>query len=191
MNRSKSKTIRDVIESEDKKYFESGNMLTQMFRKILWQLGIGPAIADKLMNDYLDNPYNGIGKREKDRYNHRGNLIKELGEDKMTWNVFLKALKFLGAIEFEFIIRLRRRKKSTGELITTEHIIHATNAIDDGSSLESMKNARIISGFQSENNGEPPVVLQEPEHDETDKVYAVLTAKGHELVGTTNTITED
>lgn len=150
----------DVVEAEDKLIDHSENLLTFLFRKILTELSIGPKVFAILINDYLDNPHNGIGDKPKDRYNHRGNLIKELGANSITFNVFMKALKVIGAIDVEFVVRLRRRNKRTGELITTEHSIYVPNLPEDPSKDEDLSKAKIVEGLQSKLD-RPPAVIQE------------------------------
>jgi hypothetical protein len=41
--------------------------------------------------------------------------MKELAKDTMTWLVFLKALRFLQAVEVEFIVRIRWKTKRVTE----------------------------------------------------------------------------
>lgn len=82
-------------------------ILAALFRRILSQIGMNGMRWSALMNDYLRDPQNGIPDNSRDQTSSRGNLMKELAKDTMTWLVFLKALRFLQAIEVEFIVRIR------------------------------------------------------------------------------------
>lgn len=162
MKRGASPTAQDVVEAEDKLINEAKNPLAWLLRKILFDLNIGPKIFPNLVNDYLDNPHNGIGDRVKDRYNHRGNLMKELGSDSISFNVFTKALKVIGAIDVEFVVRIKRRNRRTGQLVVTEHVLPMNMQPEDPTKFEDLSNAKIIEGLSSDLGREPKIV-QEPD----------------------------
>lgn len=180
-----TQTVMDVVEAEDKLIDKSENLLTFLFRKILLELSIGPKVFTVLINDYLDNPHNGIGNKPKDRYNHRGNLIKELGGNSMTFNLFMKALKVFGAIDVEFVVRLRRRNKRTGEFVTTEHSIYVPNLPEDPAKNEDLSKAKIVEGLQTKLD-RPPLVLQESkvEVEPPKSLVSSLIRKAKDIIGT-------
>lgn len=96
----------DMLERRDKGLRDSRGVLTHLFRQILFQMNITPFAWDKKMKDYLHNPSNRIPQNSKDKSSARGNLNKELRRDKMSWNVFMKALRFLGPIKIHFEVHL-------------------------------------------------------------------------------------
>lgn len=169
-------TINDVVEAEDKLINEAKNPLTKLLRKIFYELNIGPKSLSVQMNDYLDNPHNGIGLTRKDRYNHRGNLMKELGGDNISFNVFMKGLKVIGVIDVEFVARLKRRNRRLGEIVVTEHSLYVNCQPEDPSKLEDLDNAKIIEGLSAE-LGREPAVIQESSNPVESLAEVIAKAK--------------
>ena len=155
-------TINDVVEAEDKLINEAKNPLTKLLRKIFYELNIGPKSLSVQMNDYLDNPHNGIGLTRKDRYNHRGNLMK--------------GLKVIGVIDVEFVARLKRRNRRLGEIVVTEHSLYVNCQPEDPSKLEDLDNAKIIEGLSAE-LGREPAVIQESSNPVESLAEVIAKAK--------------
>lgn len=97
----------------------SSSILSKLFKQIIYSIGIAsPNILDKnddsfivsnrwsqLMDDYLSDSRNSIPQNIRERSSARGNLQKELLNNKgMSWRVFCKALRFLGVVRFELTI---------------------------------------------------------------------------------------
>ena len=97
---------RDMLNEADKGISEAKNVLSRLWRQIVYDLGISPYRWGALMIRYLDDPTNKVPKNGKDRSSVRGNLNKELRRDKMTWKVFFKGLKFLSPLRIRFEVHL-------------------------------------------------------------------------------------
>lgn len=93
-------------------------VLAKLFRKIVDDLGIRAFIWAQLMDNYLNNPANGIAQNSKDRSTARGNLNKELYRERMSWKVFLKAIRFFGVLRADFTVKLYH-----SETHITEHTV--------------------------------------------------------------------
>lgn len=81
-------------------------VLAKLFRKLCVALDLGAFGWQQLMQQYLDNPANGVKNNPKDRATARGNLNKELIRETLSWKVFLKAIRFFGAVRADFTVRL-------------------------------------------------------------------------------------
>lgn len=90
-----SKNLKSVVQHHDKQVGESRNALTKLYRTILMELGIEHAVIDQYLIKYLDDPESGIKVTGKDRASVRGNILKQLGKDAITWKIFCKGLRLL------------------------------------------------------------------------------------------------
>lgn len=70
--------------------------LAKLLRHILADLQITPVMFDRLLNQYLDDPRNGVKPGDRSgRSSTRGNRIKEITKDNLTWENLMKALVIL------------------------------------------------------------------------------------------------
>lgn len=103
--------ITEMLLAEDKWISKPSGVkgiLARLFRKILIDMNMKPSQFNALMNDYIlairsgaSNDPNEIGTQTS----MRGNLIKEFIRNRMTWPVFLKALRFLKLLRVRFIVQ--------------------------------------------------------------------------------------
>lgn len=135
--------IKDILADPVKKVNQSRNLLTQLYRQVLVDLNIGNKTFDNLVKRYLMDPNSGIADDPVARNNHRGNLMKELGNPDMTWRVFLKGLRVLGVSEFELVLNIKRRDT------ITKHIVFAKNNISYEEPKDDLSNAVVINTFES------------------------------------------
>lgn len=77
--------------------------LAALFLQAFYDTGAMAKWQD-LMFYYIHDYRNAIPRNRKDQASHRGNLQKELFKPDMTWGVFLKGMRFLGAEEFDIRI---------------------------------------------------------------------------------------
>ena len=141
--------IKYVLIDTERKVGESRNLLTRLWRTTLYDLNIGPKVFDGYVKRYLNDPNSGIGDSVKDKNNHRGNLMKELGSNEISWRVFDRALRVIEAEEFELVLRLKRKDRITGEYVYTEHTVLNRNNIQRQEQVEDLANAKIVKGFSS------------------------------------------
>lgn len=83
----------------------SAGALSVMFIKIVSAMGMHDNLWNRLMTQYLLDKRNNIPANRSDQASARGNLQKEMFNEKMSWKVFIKSLRFLNVTKFEFIIR--------------------------------------------------------------------------------------
>lgn len=148
MTTLKSPSIRQVLSEEDKALESSQNELTYLLRLMAYELGIGPKQFDTLINRYLNDPKNGIvdSTNPNARMNHKGNMIKEFGAPKITWPVFMKWLRVLGAEKVQFIVNIERNG------VKTQHQMFIKNEITKEE--EDLSRAVVLDEFP----GMPEVV---------------------------------
>jgi hypothetical protein len=110
--------FRKVLALPDKGISRTRDPLSRLFRKMLFDLGMDEFHANKRAREYLDDPSNRIPNNPSARSSARGNLFKELASDRMTFNVFIKGLKFLGPQAATFRIDVKWNASRT-----TTHLI--------------------------------------------------------------------
>nr|DAT15825.1 MAG TPA: hypothetical protein [Caudoviricetes sp.] len=147
-NTPNGQNIYSVLKDPSKLVALAQNELSRMFRTMLNDLEIGSKKFTNLTNKYLDNPHNGVKSDRTSRNNNRGNLMKELSNPNMSWNVFMKSIRFLGAYKFAFIMRITRKVGT--EDITTEHVLYAENFPRPEDEKEVLQHAKIIPNLSGE-----------------------------------------
>ena len=90
------------------------NVLSNLFRNMVWDLGVTPPRWRHLMDQYVSaevanyqrsRSTDAAGKNNKrDRTSIRGNLNKEFLRVRMTWKVFCKGMAFLRLRAFRVVI---------------------------------------------------------------------------------------
>lgn len=101
------------INSTDELNQINGNPLARLFAKIRHDLGITPPRVALLVEHYLNNPLNNVPKTGKERATERGNLMKQLKADDMTFKVFLKALSVLQPKHVRFTVEFTNQRNRT------------------------------------------------------------------------------
>jgi len=89
--------------------------LATLFRTLCREMNLGAFGWSQLMAQYLNNPANNIKNTPKDKATARGNLNKELFRDRLTWKVFMKAIRFFNPVRAEFTVRLKFKNGKTIE----------------------------------------------------------------------------
>jgi len=85
----------------------TSSILSALYHKILAELGIGMDRWGVLMERYLSDPKNCIPQNQRDKSSARGNLNKELLQDKMSWRKLCTGLRFLNVLSFEITLTLK------------------------------------------------------------------------------------
>ncbi|MDR3392312.1 MAG: hypothetical protein P4L77_11320 [Sulfuriferula sp.] len=103
-----NKKLSKMLQSEDKgvsKTHGQNGTLSRLFRSILKKRKVGPERFGALMADYLRNPRYGVADNRKEMTSARGNLGMALAQERMTWKVFCKGLRFLKIVKIDIAIR--------------------------------------------------------------------------------------
>lgn len=79
-------------------------ILARLFRTILYDEDVGPFKYVDLMDSFIRENQSGIPVNRVDLTSWRGNLTKELSNDRISWKVFCKALRFLRILRVDFKI---------------------------------------------------------------------------------------
>lgn len=83
----------------------SGSVLSKLFGKMVCDMGYENLSKwNTLMHKYLTDRRNAIPQNKKDLSSARGNLHKELMKGHMSWNVFVKGMRFLDLKGYEIIV---------------------------------------------------------------------------------------
>lgn len=90
-----SNSLKEIVADTDKQVGQSSNPLAKLYRTILLDKNITHNTIDHYLNQYLDDPIHGIPKNSKDRSSERGNLLKQLGKNSISWKIFTKGLQLL------------------------------------------------------------------------------------------------
>ena len=96
-------TELDKLLTQDTKGLnDADNSLAKIVRGLLVDMDISPIQMIQLLNAWLSKfRRNGEPLDGNERSNRRGNLIKEISRDSLTWNVFEKAIAVLDFDEWE------------------------------------------------------------------------------------------
>lgn len=95
-----------LLGQDDKGQQQSENTPARLLRGLMLDMNISPLTMNTLLNQWLnrlkrkDKPLDG-----NERSNKRGNLIKEISRDSITWNVFEKAIAVLDFDEWEITFK--------------------------------------------------------------------------------------
>lgn len=110
-------------------------LLARLYRQILLERGVTVEVAHRLMTAWVNDPKNRVPKTTRGASSERGNLIKELSRETMSWKVFVKGMKFLRVPRITFIVRCHNTEKTY-----TEHGIsvkfHDFNSLLDEETTE-------------------------------------------------------
>lgn len=106
-NSDPSSAMLEAVNNNFVKAPPAKGALAILFRTLCREMNLGAFGWSQLMHQYLHNPANGIKNTPKDKATARGNLNKELFRDRLTWKVFMKAIRFFNPIRAEFTVRLR------------------------------------------------------------------------------------
>ncbi len=96
--------------------------LAILFRSLWREIGAGAFGWSQLMMAYLNNPAHGVKSTPKARATARGNLNKELFRGKLSWNVFMKAIRFLNPVKATFTVTL---EFSAGKTVQSSVVVMA------------------------------------------------------------------
>ena len=145
MNRKRSE-MEIVLAAEDKgisKIRGVSGTLARLWRLILIQNNIKLNIMDAMLNLYVRNSANGIPNNKRDQISARGNLTKEIFKPILSWKVFCKALKFIGARKFELSVKIYYYDGKTSQHST---MVNISGPNSDGVNEQtSDNNERMVS----------------------------------------------
>lgn len=108
---SSGRRIPEVMrEQANRRMGGSGSVLSKMFGKMVCEMGYDDLSKwNTLMHKYLTDRRNAIPQNKKDLSLARGNLHKELMKGHMSWNVFVKGMRFLDLKGYEIVIYAHHR----------------------------------------------------------------------------------
>ena len=103
----------ELLNSPDKQVGESRDVPARLFREVLRDQNVNIGQWNKYMADYLRDPRNRIPQNSRDMSSARGNLAKELIRPRMTWNVFMKAIRFINPLKVSLRLTFAWRTRKT------------------------------------------------------------------------------
>ncbi len=107
-----SEDLNTILQSPSKEVQSARGVLAKVFRTICKDVGITPSVWHKLMQQFLNNPMNGIPPEDgKKRSSTRGNLNKAFSRSVMSWKTFITAISFLSPVHADFQLTLTWRNK--------------------------------------------------------------------------------
>lgn len=110
-NKAASKNLSHILSATNKRITEAKNPLARLYRQILSDLNVSSMAMNNMMAKYLADPRNRIPNDPKRRSSERGNLMKELSKNSITWKVFEKGIRLLGPEEMTFEVHLKWNAK--------------------------------------------------------------------------------
>lgn len=105
-----NKNLQDMLVDPDKKVNESTNILAKLFRTVLYDLNVDYGQLNRNIIAYLDKQQLSVKKSAKEQTREKGNLVKELSSNSLTWNNFVKGLQVINPVSAEIRLTLRWRR---------------------------------------------------------------------------------
>lgn len=96
----------DILTTSDKGMSSAKDVLSGLWRSILYSLGMNPLRWKVRMDKMMLNPRFLLAARGKSKPSLRGNLRKALLKDRMSWKQFERGLVFLGPTGAKFAVYL-------------------------------------------------------------------------------------
>lgn len=125
-----NKNLQEILEDPSKKVTQTTNAMARLFRLILKENNIGYGQLSSNINRYLERQQTAVARGKKAQSRERGNLVKELSNDSLTFNNFIKGLHVLNPVSVELAVTIRWRRGAI-----TRHAVEMN--ISNGSELEN------------------------------------------------------
>src|SRR5699024_8483024 len=104
------KELQNIMSSPDKRLGETNNALARLFRTILKDHQVGYDQFSKSITNYLNREQMNAPRSKKDQSREKGNLVKELSGNSLTFKNFIKGLRVLNPVSAELTITLKWRR---------------------------------------------------------------------------------
>lgn len=101
-----SDELRRLASKSDKGYSEAKGTLTMLHRKILYDLGISLGQIKDDLEKWISNPSSGVPQTPRARTQARGNYIKKIIADSMSWRSFTDLVSMLRPLQARIKIEL-------------------------------------------------------------------------------------
>lgn len=152
----KNPSIKQVLKDPNKMMGESQNLLSRLLRQLAYELQIGPRSFANLMSRYLADPKMGVANSDNPnaRINHKGNMVKEFGSPKISWQVFEKWLRVLRVKRARLILQIERE----GGTVTQHEILFHNDLTEDN----DLSKAKVLSEFPENANDLLPTDVEMP-----------------------------
>ena len=98
------------MSSPDKRLGETNNALARLFRTILKDHQVGYDQFSKSITNYLNREQMNAPRSKKDQSREKGNLVKELSGNSLTFKNFIKGLRVLNPVSAELTVTLKWRR---------------------------------------------------------------------------------
>jgi hypothetical protein len=100
--------LKAIMTSPDRGAAQPGlGILAKLYRSLLVQSNVTLESLDAMITRWLDDPVNEVPKDAKTRSFRRGNLMKALSEDDMTFKTFMKGSVVLAPDEIEITVKYK------------------------------------------------------------------------------------
>jgi hypothetical protein len=126
--------LEDILKASDKKVKFAVGPLAKLYRQILADINMNSTKMNDLIRKWLDDPRNNIPKDKKMQSSERGNRVKEMAREDMTWRVFLRNLRILSPVKVELQVRMHWQ---WGRITAHTIDIHMSDMIDNEQMIAS------------------------------------------------------
>lgn len=108
-----NKTLQELLASEDKKVNAARNPLARLWRLVLYENNIQHGAFDSAINRYLERLQNHVKQTNKEQHREKGNLVKELSNDALTFKNFIKGMQVLNPAKVKLTIDIQWQRGRT------------------------------------------------------------------------------
>ncbi len=97
----------EILNDKTRGVDQARDVLSGLFRQILYDVNINPFAWHRLMERFMNNPRHMLAARGRSRSSLRGNMRKALLNTTMSWKMFERGIYFLGPVEATFTTTLK------------------------------------------------------------------------------------
>ncbi len=173
-----------MMNDDDKLIKEANNPLTDLFRRVLKEMGVEAQAWNQRLTRFLKSPLSRVPKNAKDIGQERNNFNRAIAKRHITFKTFHKAIQILGPVKYSMSITMVMRdgseiKVSTGMMENSYSKIDSLVAAVTGEGLNPDSDIDEYDSEDEDNITDDDVdekihQISNPTYDSTDKVERKL-----------------
>lgn len=167
-----------MMNDDDKLIKEANNPLTDLFRRVLKEMGVEAQAWNQRLTRFLKSPLSRVPKNAKDIGQERNNFNRAIAKRHITFKTFHKAIQILGPVKYSMSITMVMRdgneiKVSTGMMENSYSKIDSLSAAITGEGLspeyDNVNYDDDGDNFTDDDVDEKILQISNPEYDDRDK----------------------
>lgn len=108
-----NKNLSELLRDPEKGVGRATNVVSRLWRTILRDNGVNHSQLNTLIHEHIRKDEKSAALSHKRKSQEKGNLIKELENDKMTFKNLMKGLRVLNPLQVDFTITIKWNRYTT------------------------------------------------------------------------------